>query len=106
MHYLQGFTVRVDSTLGDVVQLVRTLPFCCTLSRALLSFLRQTEAQNLHDLAVTGFCVQRPCQFRQSGVETSKLGQRPNRKFRSRTLPAAYANYLPEIAVYPLLRAR
>ena len=31
--------VRVDSTFGDVVQLVRTLPFCCTLSRALHSFL-------------------------------------------------------------------
>jgi hypothetical protein len=31
--YLQGFTLSVDSTTGDLVQLVRTLPFSCALSR-------------------------------------------------------------------------
>ncbi len=41
---------RVDSTIGDIVQLVRTLPRCRTLSRAMPSFLLKTEAKSRFQL--------------------------------------------------------
>jgi hypothetical protein len=37
--FLKALRQVVDSTVGDVVQLVRTLPFPCPLSRAVLFFL-------------------------------------------------------------------
>src|SRR6266850_3109616 len=85
---------------GDVVQLVRTLPFCCTLSGALLCFLRETEAQNLHDLG--------PPDFESSAAACSatpawNLRCQPEAKSGSPVQNPwpGYADCLPEIAVYP-----
>src|SRR5882762_1979596 len=90
---------------GDVVQLVRTVPFCCTLSRALLSFLRQTERRTFSILRSPDFESSAPAS---SATPAWKLRSYPEAKSE---IPvqnpwAAYLNYLPEIAVYPLLPVR